>query len=284
MPKPSAAEYTSWFTMGKNNAIGGGEFFEYIIQSIYTATLGPGDVAFDGGAFLARHTIPMADLVGDSGLVVGFEAIPPLADGLVRRMRDDKRANVTIVAKAIGPTEGRTEFTYVSRFPAFSGRKKREGIPEGGENSIQHLDVPMTTMDRALRECGRDSLRFIKLDLEGGEYDALLGATAIMRNQHPLIVFENGRAMSSRVYGYAPDDWYKLFEDHAYTVFDLFGRPFGREHWAARPDTPWYFIAARRPGDLAFVEHRLPATIRTLYEPVAKVAQLYRSAHGHLEK
>ena len=59
-----------------------GDFFEEIINAIYSAILKPGDLAVDCGAHSGLHTFPMSKLVGLSGRVVAVEAIPDVAAGL----------------------------------------------------------------------------------------------------------------------------------------------------------------------------------------------------------
>src|SRR6516225_2425772 len=86
-----------------------GDFFEEIINAIYSAILKPGDLAVDCGANRGRHTFPMSQLVGPSGRVVAVEAIPDLAAGLAQR----GFPNVDVKATAIGAATGRASFSLV---------------------------------------------------------------------------------------------------------------------------------------------------------------------------
>ncbi len=58
-----------------SQALGVGEFFEHIIEAVYSAILQPGDSAIDDGSSLGRHTFPMRARVGNTGLVIAVE--PP---------------------------------------------------------------------------------------------------------------------------------------------------------------------------------------------------------------
>src|SRR5262245_11135168 len=51
------------------------DLFERIIQSFYSKVINPGDTTVDGGSHTGRHTIPLALLVGDDGVVFAFEPL-----------------------------------------------------------------------------------------------------------------------------------------------------------------------------------------------------------------
>lgn len=243
-----------------DEARGVGRFFEDIIQAVYQAILGPGDFAVDGGANRGLHTFPLADRVGAGGHILGVEAVPGLAAALSARVSAEARLNISIVGKALGAGEGLTPFAYVRGADGYSGRFQRHGIPKDALGTIETLELPMTTIDTIVREAGRNDLRFIKLDLEGGELNALQGAIDTMRGSAPLIIFENGRSASASTYNYKMREWFDLFRDSKYQTFDLFGRRFGPEQWND-PQIPWYFIAAHRGSDLTFVENRMTGLI-----------------------
>jgi hypothetical protein len=103
--------------------------------------------------------------------------------------------------------------------------------------------------------------RFCKLDLEGGELRALQGGKSALRRYNPVVVFENGRESSARNYGYSTEEWFKLFEEIDYRIFDLFGKQFERADWDT-PDLPWYFIAvAPRSEEAQIIFERLPGIL-----------------------
>jgi hypothetical protein len=102
------------------------------------------------------------------------------------------------------------------------------------------------------------------MDLEGGEFHALRGATSILRDC-PLVILENGRESSANLYGYTSEDWFGLFDTANFAVFDLFGRRFCHNDWHA-DGMPWYFIAAARgSADERFVQRHTPSLVRRLY-------------------
>jgi hypothetical protein len=216
------ALYAELFRVGSR---GGGRFpapgdlFESVIEDIYEKILATGDLALDGGAHVGRHSFPMAECVGRSGLVLAIEAHPRLAHEFVRRARKRGLAQVELVAAALSHRVGRVPF-------------------------------------RPLR-----SLRFVKLDLEGGEFLALEGGVATLKTHRPLIVFENDQDRSAGNYGYSKEEWFRFFDGIGYTLFTLWGQPYGPSDWGRR-DIPWYFMAAAAgSADADFVRRGLPALL-----------------------
>jgi FkbM family methyltransferase len=255
--------YKNLYQLGINTEIGVGNFFEMIIRVIYSSTLETGDIAIDGGANRGLHTFPMANIVGDNGLVIGFEAIPKLASDLSLRMTNSNLENVLIKSLAIGAKKGVIDFHYVVGNDYFSGINEQEGMSDNDKNTILKISVPLSTLD--IEVDNTKKIKFIKLDLEGGEYDALLGAERIMVEDKPLILFENGREKSCVLYGYDRAAWFSLFESRQYEIYDLFGRNFSIENWGD-DGVPWYFIAASSEADKEFIRKKLPNLIDSLFD------------------
>lgn len=244
--------FKTWFDLGINRDIGIGNFFEDIISMIYTNILNPGDLAIDGGANRGRHTYPIASLVGQTGLVIAIEAIPSLANELSKSSN-----NIHVVNKALSNKIGITEFAYLKTGDGLSGIKERMHLNEFINGDVEILTMAMTTIDNEYIKLDTDKkVRFIKLDLEGGEYHALLGSEYVMKHHNPLIVFENGRQESADLYEYNTSSWFSLFEKNNYAVYDLFGRKFTPSDWD-KYGIPWYFIACSTSNDIDFVEHKL---------------------------
>lgn len=258
--------YRSWMTEQVTAGPGrfAGMFFEDIIEDTYREIVRPGDLVVDGGANHGMHTLPLSDMVESGGEVLAVEAIPVLADALAERLAAEHRINTRVAKTAIGAAIGSSSFTW-SRGDGdgLSGLRERN-MPDWARERIEVIDVPVTTLD-SLLVGRRKPVRFIKLDLEGGEYDALRGGAAVLREDHPFIIFENGRQYAAGLYGYRREDWFDLFAGLGYTVRDLFGRPFGPAQWDT-PDVPWYFIAtAAGSADEAFVRERLYDRIALLH-------------------
>jgi FkbM family methyltransferase len=250
--------YSELFRIGSRGAgafPAPGDLFESVIEDIYTAALNAGDLALDGGAHVGRHSFPMAQRVGSQGMVLAVEAYPKLARKLVQRAKKRRMLQVHVIDRALHDRVGRVSFHCAKQHPAYSGIEARS---YDFKESVQVVEVEATTIDFLMAQHVGRLLRFVKLDLEGGEFRALQGGRNTLNNSRPLIVFENDQEKSAELYGYAKDEWFGFIAAVGYETFTLWGQPYSGSDWGRR-DIPWYFIAAAAGSrNTEFVRDQLP--------------------------
>jgi FkbM family methyltransferase len=214
--------------------------FETLIQRCYTAELRRGATAIDGGANYGRHTSPMACCVGPRGRIHAFEPLP-FAAAELRRMFADQ-SQVTVHEKALAERSGTATFHHIVNDAALSSLLDRDLKFANPGLQTQKLQIVTTTLDQFSDE----PVDFIKLDLEGYDYHALIGGRDLLLRQRPIVAFEFGRRDAATPAGYGPDEFFGFFEDLDFEIFDLFGRRFGRAEfdlpWNAR-EMPHYVVA-----------------------------------------
>jgi FkbM family methyltransferase len=219
-----------------------GDRFERIAELFYSKVVRRGDTVIDGGAHTGRHTIPLARLVGDDGLVLAFEPLASANQTLGRLLagfRFDARVQLRLEALAQEP--GRRRFFVVTNMPEFSGLTRRQYVDFVPNETEVEVDVD--TIDAALNAQTRSGpLSFIKLDLEGGEFRALQGAEQTLREHTPCCVFENG--LGSSADEYTADDFFGYFKRLEYDLYDILGCPVNETRW--NQPGPWYFVALHR--------------------------------------
>jgi FkbM family methyltransferase len=233
--------------------------FEDIIAGLYRAVLAPGDLAVDGGANRGLHSFPMAEQVGPTGQVIAFEPIPWLAESLRQERARRGLPQLEIRQQALADREGGASFHWIRNADGYSGLQPRP-YPMPPEREM--IEVETTRLDPLLAGAGR-RWRFVKLDLEGGEFRALQGAAEALARHRPVIVFENARAGSAAAYGYDAESYFSFFEGLGYRLRDLFGRPFSRAEWES-PGLPWYFIGAAEPADQALLDQAVPEILQAV--------------------
>ena len=218
--------------------------FERIIQAFYAMLLQPGDVVIDGGAHSGLHTSQLARLVGPSGKVLAFEPLPDVADRLERACALNGLSWVEVRRQALAERPGEATFFAVESEKQLSGLHKRDLGKELNE-SYRELSVETTTVDAAAAtSLHRGPIRFVKLDLEGGEYRAICGGLNTLRDHRPILVFENALAFSVGSDSYSREDFFHLFSGHEYSLHDVLGCDVPVARWD-RPG-PFYFVAIPR--------------------------------------
>jgi FkbM family methyltransferase len=136
-----------------------------------------GWVAFDVGAYKGETSIWLAGKLGSLGKVFAFEPNPKTS--LVLQSNVDlndspEMAPIRVVPLGIGASSGTRSFVGTADGSSY--------IDDAGETDIQ-----VTTIDGFMGQDGMDRVDFIKMDIEGGEVDAVKGAKATLRDFAPSL-------------------------------------------------------------------------------------------------
>jgi FkbM family methyltransferase len=142
---------------------------------------------------------------------------------------------------AIGRKPETTTFTYVPSLPGWSGLIQRQDL-DVETHPPKSIEVRVETLDNLL-PWRNERIDFIKLDLEGGEFDALIGARNILLESRPYVVFENALDHTARLYNYDERDFWDFFSSVNYTVIDFFGNNLKSFSFDHNQPQPWTFLA-----------------------------------------
>jgi FkbM family methyltransferase len=140
----------------------------------------PGGTVLDGGAHLGWISLQAARAVGPGGRVVAVEPHPGTAELLTRNIAANGLGDrVEVVRCALGAASGRAAF-HLSGGGDTSSLQNRVG-------DVETIEVDVRTGDELL---GETVLDVAKLDLEGGELEALKGLErTIARSRERLTLF-----------------------------------------------------------------------------------------------
>lgn len=147
------------------------------------------------------------------GTHFAFEPIPYLFDNL--KLNYANKAE--IFPYALSDKSGKTSFNFVKNAPAYSGIKQRKydvKVPD-----IEEIQVELKTIDDVIPSDVK--IDFIKIDVEGGEFGVLKGATALLLRDLPTILFESGKG-ASEFYGTTPQDIHRFItQEIGLNIFTL---------------------------------------------------------------
>ena len=141
-----------------------------------------------------------------------IEPIPHLYEALQKGYGH----KVQVISQAISDRQGITTFQHVRNAEAYSGLKPRSY--DIARPDVNEMKIATTTLDAVVPEGTR--IELIKIDVEGGEYDVMLGAKKILNRDRPILIFECGQGGIDH-YGYDPDDIWSLLTDFNYALFTL---------------------------------------------------------------
>jgi FkbM family methyltransferase len=166
--------------------------YEQVIERSYRQFLRHGDTVIDVGAHAGTHTSVFLDIVGPSGRVIAFEPLPDLCAGLRARL-GPRHPNLSVLQLALSSAPA-TEAAFVRAEGSLaeSGLRQRE---YNDSDAVQptEIRVMVDTIDAVAKRLALTSLAYIKMDIEGGELDALDGACETVQRFRPVISVEFGR-------------------------------------------------------------------------------------------
>ena len=177
----------------------------------------PGDICWDVGANIGFYTCLLASLVEDSGAVVAFEPAARTCGYLKENVSLNQFTNVTVVNKGLGDKQEQRLLHY-----------SEAGLAEGTA-SLKYADgraaserVILDTIDNLIPELPTPD--FIKIDVEGYQFEVLRGAEHCLKTHAPLLmaelrdVGETNRAKFGEIEDYVADLGYQLYEIRKHSI------------------------------------------------------------------
>jgi FkbM family methyltransferase len=142
----------------------------------------PGDVVFDVGANCGALSILMSRLVGPRGVVCSFEASRRIVDKCQYNLVVNGCHNTQLFHQAVFSRSGEILKIY-------HGSHLNDTVVAAHANTANYDTVETNTLNDFV---GHFELhpKLIKMDIEGAEYDALVGAREVLVQDQPILVLE----------------------------------------------------------------------------------------------
>ncbi len=152
-------------------------------SDVFRAFIRPGDVVVEVGANIGAHTVELSRLVVPGGAVHAFEPQRVVFQTLCANVALNGCPNVFTHQAAIGAAPGEILVPFLPpSLPNNFGGLSLQGSKRGER-------VPLLTLDTL----GLTACRFLKLDCEGMETEALRGGANMVRALRPIMYVENDR-------------------------------------------------------------------------------------------
>ena len=131
-----------------------------------------GDTVIDVGAHIGRYTIVSSQLVGKTGKVVAIEADPDNFQLLKRNVALNNLTNVLSLNYAVFSTK-----TRIKLYEQSASAKYNSLILTRAKETEKYAEVNADTLDDILELNEINQVNWIKIDVEGAEFEVLKGTT-----------------------------------------------------------------------------------------------------------
>lgn len=172
-------------------------------ELFFSRFLQEGDVVVDAGAHLGTLTMTASNHVGKTGRVIACEPHPKTYQYLSRNIKDNYCSNVMLHNVAVGDISHNVYMT--SHYVSDMNRVTDSGT----------VKVSMSTLDDLLKD--EEHITLLKLDVEGYELPALMGAKQILAKTD-AVYFESA-ALSFKERGYSLSDIITLLKECGFTTY-----------------------------------------------------------------
>jgi FkbM family methyltransferase len=178
--------------------------YDYHDMMFLRRYLNEGDVVADVGANIGLFTLMVSRLVGHSGRVDSYEAVPASAERLRQNIALNGVTNVIVHEIAIGNEEGVASFIV-------GADDLTNRLGDGSSESAHRISVLCRRLDNLTER----QYSAIQLDVEGAEPLVLSGAERMLaKGNPPVIILElNGRL---RDFGWTEQRLLTWLADHNY--------------------------------------------------------------------
>lgn len=151
-----------------------------------------GDIVVDIGAHMGRYTIPSAKSVGVSGKVIAVEAHPYNFGILQHNLKLNNLTNVSTLNSAVYSKKANLKLYLPDEDLGYtmhhSVMTNYLSTKYNNEIERKYIEVEADTLDNLLKSSGITTVNWIKIDVEGAEYEVLMGAREILSTNKPISI------------------------------------------------------------------------------------------------
>jgi len=164
--------------------------------------LKPQGVFVDIGAHKGKYALRIAKLLGSQGKVIAIEPDPQNYECLLKSIKINGFTNIVALNIAAFDKSSYVELSVSPFNSQLSSIKTKWGW--------KYIKVKAELVDEILNKLGIKCVDMVKIDVEGAEYEVLLGMKKTLLQQHPKIIIEVSWENFSRVTAFLKDLGYTI--------------------------------------------------------------------------
>lgn len=165
--------------------------YEPYLKIHYKKLIKPNDVVLDVGANIGFHSLYFAELTGSSGKVISFEPIPINFKAFQNNIELNNFPQIIANNIALG-NENRFIDIHLDIDDQNPGAFNLLAL------GIKNYTIKCEKGDDFLNTLSIDKVNFIKIDVEGYEYEVMKGLKSTITKYRPIINFEYDKVYQSK--------------------------------------------------------------------------------------
>lgn len=186
--------------------------YEPEVEAVFRSVLRPGMAVIDIGANIGFFTMLSASLVGPGGAVLAIEPNPANA----RLLEASRRLNAFGWVTPAQVAAGRGLGLLMLNTTHSNGTTAEPG--EDRDQLLAANTVPCVPVDTLATGWAAGPVGLIKVDVEGAEYNALLGAAGVIGRDRPVIISEFSPDLMPGISGIDGPGYLRWLLGYGYTL------------------------------------------------------------------
>ena len=177
-----------------------------------------GDTVIDIGANIGLFTVFLSKLVGPKGHLYAFEPILDTYWRMRENLALNRCDNAAAYQQALSNKNGTATMNV---FPEGYGAWNTFGTPKFGEIiAVSKESVPLIKLDSFAKRENLKKVDFLKIDVEGYEYDVLQGARDMLANNRVKYLSFEISEIPLKGAGRKGEDIFNILKSHGYLAYE----------------------------------------------------------------
>ncbi len=170
-----------------------------------------GDTVLDIGANIGYYTLIFAKLVGEHGKVFAFEPDPTNFALLKKNVEMNGYSNVILVPKAVSNENKKAKLFLC---------EQNQGMHRVYDSVFcnDSIDIESLILDDYFQD---EKISFIKIDIEGAEYNAIQGMRNLLHRNRELKIITEFSPAASLENGIDSTDYVKILVDLGFNIYSV---------------------------------------------------------------
>jgi FkbM family methyltransferase len=177
------------------------------------------DVIFDVGANIGLYSL-LASTTNPRASIHAFEPTPDLFNAFSGNVALNQLSNIRANQLAVGNVSGEAYLNYCT---SSDGRNEGMNFVSAARPADAGEVTVITTIDDYCRQYHIASIDLMKMDIEGGEYNALKGAQNLLKRKAIKCILIELLEWAANRSGYSTKDIKALLLDHGYQLYKVKG-------------------------------------------------------------
>ena len=190
------------------------EIIEPVETKLFNDIIKNGEVLVDVGANIGYFTLLMAKLTGPKGKIFSFEPENNNFELLNKNVKCNNYQNIVLEKKGVSDHNGSNKFFLSSKNTGMHSLQKINDDVKEIKIDVIKLDDYFTTLGLIKK------ISFIKIDVEGAEFQVLNGMKMILKNDNLKLLIEFIPEHLEK-HGTNPSDVLKILENNNFKLYQI---------------------------------------------------------------